>query len=276
MLIALLVFSTGCSRVRFAAAERHEKSGRYEQALQAYLRWAEKSPEHNRAPMAFYRAGRIASNVLGDYALAREIFQRLLNRYGDVADWGSRAEWALFNSPNYFPLIPNAEWVEGDSDTGGWNARIETTCRAREGGAGVVFARRYYAGKQFVRALSVSPIYEKRDLELVEYLNARDVPTVILKYPFETGASWTSVRQRKKVTFTIQGTRTVRVRAGEFKDCLMVRERSEGVSAAWKVEYYAPGVGRVLTTLATATSEKRNTELLSYNLGTGQETEAHP
>ena len=42
-----------------------------------------------------------------------------------------------------------------------------------------------------------------------------------------------------------------------------------GLPSSWKVDYYAPGVGRILTTLATPSFERRNTELLSYDLGDG-------
>jgi hypothetical protein len=99
---------------------------------------------------------------------------------------------------------------------------------------------------------------------------------VILKYPFDKGSRWTSKRGGTGLIYVIDGWATVRVRAGEFKDCLKVREIQQGIDSSWKVDYYAPGVGKVLTTLATADMERRNTELLSYNLMNVAEKYAAP
>jgi hypothetical protein len=168
--------------------------------------------------------------------------------------------------------VVNGHWEEGDSDTGGRNALIRITCRPVEADPQAVLAvRSYYAGDTFLKQLSQNRIYRKENLELQELDKPKDAPTVLLKYPFETGASWSSRRGGRAVTFRIEGTRTVKVKAGEFKDCLVVREQQKGIDSSWKLDYYAPGVGRVLTTLATVAGEKRNTELLSYNLEGGYE-----
>jgi hypothetical protein len=93
----------------------------------------------------------------------------------------------------------------------------------------------------------------------------------LLKYPFEKGTRWTTRRGGASVIFFIEGTETVKVRAGEFANCLKVREIQAGNESSWKVDYYAPGVGKVLTTLATPSTEKRNTELISYQLASDEE-----
>ena len=62
----------------------------------------------------------------------------------------------------------------------------------------------------------------------------------------------------------------VRVRAGEFLHCVKVREQPEGASPSWKYDYYAPGVGRILTTVAGKGFENPNTELISYQTQEGR------
>ena len=51
--------------------------------------------------------------------------------------------------------------------------------------------------------------------------------------------------------------------AGKFTGCLKVREETQGFDS-WRFDYYCPGVGRALTTVAGTDFENPNTELLSY------------
>ncbi|MBI4395969.1 MAG: tetratricopeptide repeat protein [Elusimicrobia bacterium] len=297
----------GCARVHFMAAEKQEKSGRYEQALKAYMRFAERHPEHALAPEALLAAGTLASRTLSDHELSRRLLQSVIDRYGDRKDFGRRAERELFNTPNYFPLVEHGQWEEGDSETGGKNALVKITCRPAEEDpsalsaapsqsegthdapgargelrgqsaarradhpSGALFSRSYYAGTRFVKELSANRIYRKQNLELREYDEKQNGFSVILKHPLEKGTRWTVQRAGKTYAYTIEGTTSVHVTAGAFKDCLVVREQQEGIETSWKKDYYAPGVGKVLTTLATPATEKRNTELLSYDLSNGKE-----
>ncbi len=262
---------SGCAPLEYGWAARQERTGRFEESLKDFLRLADRHPDSGLAPKALFRAGRLASRVLQDQNLARETFQKIIDRYGDRGDWGPRAEWALFITPNYFPLTVNGEWEEGDSDTGGKNALVRTVCRPlKDDPWGALLARSYYAGGRFVKTLSINRLCRKRGLELREYSEGKDSYTVVLKYPFEKGQTWSSQRDGQKMVYTVEGFAAVKVRAGEFQGCLKVREQAAG-APSWKVDYYAPGVGRVLTTLATEAGEKRNTELLSYNLASGEE-----
>ena len=57
------------------------------------------------------------------------------------------------------------------------------------------------------------------------------------------------------------------VMAGDFRECLHVRSYVAGEGVV-KNEYYAPEVGRILTSITTKAGEKRITELASYNIAT--------
>ena len=52
---------------------------------------------------------------------------------------------------------------------------------------------------------------------------------------------------------------------GTFHDCIKVREAQAGLPA-WRYDYYAPGIGRVRTTVAGPRFEKPNTELKSAKI----------
>ncbi|HOW28705.1 MAG TPA: hypothetical protein PK876_09435 [Elusimicrobiota bacterium] len=273
MLAVFILVLSGCGvRYDYARAQRLESKKRFEDALKTYQAVAQKDPKHALAPMALYRAGDLAAKVLGDYVLARRLYSTVMEQYGDKDHWGHKAEWALFNVPNYFPLIPESYWEEGDSETGGNNAKIKVVCKpSEEDPMSVVFVRNYYAGTKFISNLSINRVYKKINLELRESPVKGSQSTVILKYPLEKGTEWMTMRNKDKLRFSIDGFETVRVKAGVFPGCIKVREQLVGQDS-WKYSYYAPGIGLVLTTQASDKSESRITELLAYNLSVGLES----
>jgi len=272
-LLALAFFPTGCGRADLLTARHYERTGQYEKALRLYTRVADRHPRAGAAPQALYSAGRLAADNLLDYPFARRLFQDLADEHGRRGAWKEKAERALLNSPNYFPLIPGARWEEGDSDTGGRNASIRIQCEPLAGAPGsFTLARDYYAGRRQVDSLSSKKIYRKTGLELREAAGSGKAESVVLKYPLSPGATWPCAAGPCEVL----GTADVQVRAGLFRDCLKVKVPLPGVTSSWKVDYYAPGIGKVLTSAATATTEKRNTELLSYNLLDGKEADYVP
>lgn len=270
-LLTLALSAAGCGRIDLWRGAYYERAGRIEEALQCYASVADGRPSSSAAPEALFRAARLSAAALGDYDSARRWHERLIKNYAGQTKWRTRSELALFNTPNYFPLVEGAEWVEGDSDSGGANARIRVTCRAATPGPGYVLARTYFAGDQQVKSLSGSSVFRKEGLELREYPVPGESYGVILKYPFLTDAVWTLSKGGARFQCLIEGLAQVRVRAGLFRDCLKVRVTQAGRGEAWKVEYYAPGVGKVLTSVASAAGERRQTELLSYSLPGAEE-----
>ena len=51
---------------------------------------------------------------------------------------------------------------------------------------------------------------------------------------------------------------------GVFSGCIKVRETDPRFPRSWKFDYFAPGVGRVKTTVGAPGVENPNTELLRY------------
>ena len=65
-----------------------------------------------------------------------------------------------------------------------------------------------------------------------------------------------------KYTIQAEGVK-VTVKAGEFNNCIKVKQQMEGLPS-WIYEYYAPWTGKVLTSVAGPGFENRVTELLKY------------
>ena len=83
MVLPLSFSFLGCARLQLALAERREKKGYGEQALKSYLWVSNHYPRHPLAPRALFQAGLLCSRKLGDDLLARDLLQRVMDRYGD-------------------------------------------------------------------------------------------------------------------------------------------------------------------------------------------------
>ena len=258
----------GCSaQGKLDRAVRWEDRGLYPRALEVYEGFAGGRPGHPRTPEALYRAARIYQKRLQRYEEARDLFERVARGYPQTP-WAKFSREALMDCPDYFPLEPGGRWIYGDSQSGGNNMRAEYAVEAATSAAGVRMIQKIYAGKRFFQTLERR--YLKSEGELREFLSPEDY-TVILKYPFIKGHSWSSLRGGTRLAYSIEEDRAaVRVRAGEFLHCVKVREQPEGASPSWKYDYYAPGVGRILTTVAGKGFENPNTELISYQTQEGR------
>ncbi|MCX5789278.1 MAG: hypothetical protein NTX64_12345 [Elusimicrobia bacterium] len=258
-LAALSASLAACSDRAFKSAVAQERAGAYASAARRFERFASAHPKHPRAAEALVRAGRLYLYVFDRCPEAQPLFERTAREYPDSA-WAEQARRALADCPEFFPLRPGSEWVFVDSQTGGRNMRLELFLRGSEskdgsseiGGAYFAGARRF---QNFHRG------YVKEGWAVWETEGADRVP--ILRYPYRKGSSWSGRRGGKRVDFSIdEENETVQVKAGTFHGCIKVREAQAGLPA-WKYDYYAPGIGRVKTTVAGARFEKPNTELES-------------
>jgi len=227
-------------------------------AAENYARFAEKKPEDRRAPMALYRAAEIYSRELGLCSKAAPIFEKLLKNHPSFP-FRAAAMKDLFICPDYFPADRPMRWTYGDSETGGANARQLVTV-ADWGARGSRVTTRIYAGKTLVTTLKKN--YRFRERDFVEKSGGFD--TIILKYPLEKGLFWTAAPAGRKTRFTVEETGlSVKVRAGEFGNCVKVKQAGDG-APSWIYEYYAPWTGKILTSVAGKDFENRVTELLEY------------
>lgn len=248
-----------------------EKTGKHYKAWEKYQEFAAKNPQHPRAPEAVFRAGWIAQQHFNDCFMADTFYDEVLTRYPESDPWARAAMLQKNNCPDYFPLVAGSKWTEVDSETKGQNARVEITCdsvtgdpKALPSQAGVL-TRQFYAGNKI--SLSTRATYRKDQMELHEFRHDDDkIPSVLLRWPVEAGAKWsTQIDGRLARLEVVSMSAQASVVAGDFSDCLVVRSSFVG-ELSYKNDYYAPGVGRVMSTITTPKGEKRITELSSYQI----------
>jgi hypothetical protein len=262
LLAAGLFAATGCGSREFRSAQKRENAGEFLSAIATYSEFARKNPKAGRTPEAFYRIGEIYRDHLRNYAKARDAFGKSAAA-GAGTDWEARARNAAENCPDYFPFTPGLKKVSGDSDSGGTHMRIEElyavdaktpeTCR---------ITRKIYAGAAEVGREERR--YEKRSGKVFEYAVDGSSPTLLLSPEEGPGKGWTIEQNGKPLSRTVVSDgEQVKVRAGLFSDCLKIKTETPGRAASWKCEYYAPGVGLILTAAGTARGENRISELIS-------------
>ncbi|MBI4347156.1 MAG: hypothetical protein HY553_09900 [Elusimicrobia bacterium] len=246
----------GCGAdVAFDRASARERKGVYAEAAERFAAFADRYRSDPRVPEALVRSARLYTYRLQRCPQAQPLLERAAREH-ESSPWAEEARRALLDCPEYFPMRPRSSWVFVDSQTGGKNMRLEvlvttsTASSAELKGAFFAGTKRF---QEFRRR------YVKEGWAVWEEDGADRVP--ILRYPYREGNAWKARRGGRPVEFRIESSKeTVRVKAGVFHGCLKVREAQLGVPA-WKYDYYAPGVGRVKTTIGGRGFENPNTEL---------------
>jgi len=272
VVFVLAVILFGCtSQSQFMAAKKLEKKGASYKAWKAYQTFVAKNPTHPLAAEALFRAGYLTQTQLGDCDAANSFYDGVMSRYPQSDPWAKAARLQKNSCPDYFPMLPGSQWVEGDSETKGENARIELSIESlHEKNAlpneSARLRRVFYAGNKKFQTTEF--VYRKIKSELLEFPSADDpVCKVVLRWPLEEGAGWITKWNRQTFHYTVAALhQKVKVAAGEFNDCAKIQSYVEG-TAGYRNDYYAAGIGQILTTVETKNAEKRNTELLSYQIG---------
>lgn len=265
-------FITGCTpNAQFDAAKQYEKKGQYYKAWNAYQTFVANNPTHPRAAEAQFRAGFLTQTKLGDCSAANTFYDGVLQRYPQSDPWAKAALLQKDACPDYFPMNPGTTWVEGDSQSQGKNARIEISAESTHEknslpNESARLRRVFYAGEKKFQTTEF--IYRKKNSELLEFTALEDPRCkIILRWPLEEGASWITKFNKQTFHYSVVALhQPITVAAGKFEDCVKIQSSVEG-SAGYKYEYYAPGVGKVLTTVAAKNEERRNTELMSFQAG---------
>jgi hypothetical protein len=257
----LLALSYGTLRAAcdFYGGRFYDETGRYGRAAAALEGFLVREPGGPRACRARLRLGRIYNRRFGRYPEAKRHLEAAARAEGGgLCALEAKAE--LLNCPDYFPLEDGRSWVYGDTASGGRNMRLEVAVRVVAGGK-VSQTSSLFAGKKRISVSSRS--YAKKDWAVWELSGGRE--HMFLRYPFQTGTAWTSGPARGSLAYRIEADGLeVRTKAGVFSGCIKVRESDPRIPQAWKFDYFAPGVGRVKTTVGARGVENPNTELISF------------
>ena len=259
LIFAMLLCAAGwgCSP-RYGDGVALQEQGRFAQAAEKYKVFALKNPTHPDAPKALQAAADLYAVKLGVCRRAKPLLELLVREY-PAHRLPEDIYRRIFVCPDYFPAGPGLKWTYGDSQTLGRNARqvVEVTDHTSRG---AVVKNAFYAGTSLVS--SQKRTYRFADSDFLESQAGR--ATKILSYPLEAGKAWTSSGPEGKLEFRVEAAGLkVKVKAGEFYDCVKVRRRTAGMPS-WIYEYYAPWTGRVLTAVGGPGFENRVTELLKY------------
>lgn len=266
-LMAPALLLAGCGvQQQLAKAQTLEKKGYYVEAGLKYEEIAQRYPKDAVAAEALYRAGSVYQKNLKLFSQAGHYYTRLIEAYPQSSPWAALAREGVMDSPDYYPLKHGSFWIEGDSETGGHNMRAQWDCTRISTGTFSI-RRRIYAGDKMVT--ESTRFYRKEDLQVHEY-DKFPAPRylTLLSYPYFEGKSWKNLFSGHTIVVTVAAKDIpVRVKAGEFVGCIKISEEDRDLPGSIKYNYYAPGVGWILTTTASAGGkEHSNTELLSYKI----------
>lgn len=282
---ALLVLTAtlhfwGCSdRYDFDGAAKLAVVGRHLDAAARYERFADSRSSHELTPEALLRAAEIYNYKLRLPAKAASLYRRLQKDYSSDAAVVERAAKGLLISPDYFPLFNGAEWVEGDSATGGSNMKAVWT--AQEISTGVFrVEKKFFAGHKVVTtrrnyftfkgyALIESAFIPQPAIATATAALAASEPSdgAFLEYPIYHGKKWRRRDGSRVAEITAEFvSEPVVTRAGTFTECLRIAERYSDSPGVTRYNYYSPYVGWALTTISVARGEHRNSELISFKL----------
>lgn len=258
----LLAFAlSACvSEGSFKEAERSEKIGRYPTAIQQYEDFFKLHSRSSDAPRALFRIGEIYRLVIGDFPKARSHYRNIVEWFPQ-SPWAKSAGAALMNCPDYFPFEARGR-IFGDSQSGGDHMRtVETIEPLKDQPNRIRLKREILAGEAKVSSVELE--YEKQAMELKEFQAGNKSGTVIFQFPLAKGKVWETVKENKRVTFTVEDDNAfLDVKAGTFTGCVKLKIQQAEWPDTWKVEYYAPWTGLVLASNATQKRETRIMELL--------------
>ncbi|MFI5348899.1 MAG: tol-pal system YbgF family protein [Elusimicrobiota bacterium] len=260
VLAALAALLAGCDTYHFVAGTWAEDARKPTVALKHYEKFLADRPRDPRSCEVQLRAAEIYRGFgrCGEARMHWEAAVRDFPRSGACAE---RAKVSLLSCPDYFPLDLGRTWVYVDSESRGAAMRLEWEVRRSSGSSSGSIQTVLFAGNRRNREGVES--YEKRDWAV--WRTDAKPPEPFLRYPFGPDQSWSDKRGKALVDWAVVSTtETVKVAAGEFKDCLKVRELDRRYPKTWRYDYYCPDVGRAKTTIGGRGYENPNTELLRY------------
>jgi hypothetical protein len=252
---------TSCDTYHFLAGTWQEDARKPVQALKNYERFIADRPADPRSCEVRLRAAEIYRGW-GRCGEARMHWEAAVRGFPKMKECADRARMSLLSCPDYFPLDKGRTWVYVDSESSGKAMRLDWQVRRATGSVSGSIQTTLYAGSTRNREASES--YEKRDWGV--WRTDANPPEPFLRYPFSKGQSWSGKRGDATVDWTVVSTTAkVKVQAGQFKNCLKVRELDRRYPDTWRYDYYCPDVGRAKTTIGGAGYENPNTELLRFD-----------
>lgn len=250
-------FFTGCSvDYQFKKAEKLKENGKFRGAIKKYGAVIEKNPENPRLPEAIYNIGKIYHHNLEDNPAAKKYYKKVMNEYPET-EWAELSKDLFLKIADYFPLIKNLKWIEVDSSSSGRYMLAKNEIVSVQDNI-FKMTRKLYARDKLIS--SFKKYFKKTKDGIYETNRKGEIIKTVLLFPVEAGRHWTDGRIKYTV---ISRNENISVIAGNFSDCVKIKKQLLGASS-WSYEYYAPEVGKILTTQSAGGREKRITELKEF------------
>ena len=170
---------------------------------------------------------------------------------------------------DYYPMAKGNRWVYATGDhSDRLTYEVDASVRMSNGENAWRMVRNWDLPSKSL--LMVDSIYiVKRENEVVGYSSLGDTtPDVLLRFPLEVGKNWVvSSRDKYTISVTVTALEAVNVSGKTFKRCFKLessRNEQDSVVASGS-EWYAPGVGNVMTIIRKK-SHVRETKLVDYTV----------
>ncbi|MFA5780115.1 MAG: tetratricopeptide repeat protein [Elusimicrobiota bacterium] len=259
ILYSLFSALTGCGvDYQFKSAEKLKASGKFSEAIQKYEKIIEKNPVHPRVAEAIYSIARIYHQNIENVPEAKKSYKRVVNDYPN-SGWVENSKAALLEIADYFPLVKFAKWIEVDSDTFGKymtakNEIIAVTDDIFE------MTRKLYTRGNFISGFK--KYYKKTKAGFYETDKDGKIISTVMLLPVDADKEWLVGNVKYAI---VSKSEEVTVAAGKFSNCVKIKKQLIG-APSWSYEYFAPEVGKILTTQSSGSTEIRITELKEINI----------
>jgi len=248
---------TGCGiDYQFNSAEKLKEAGKFFDAIQKYEKIIRKNPESPKVAEAIYNIARIYHQNLENFYEAKKNYKRVVNNYPN-SNWVENSKAALLEIADYLPLVKFAKWIEVDSDTSGSNMTAKNEIIAVTDDIFEMTRNLFVRGK-FVSGFK--KYYKKTKDGFYETDKGGKVISTVICFPVDAGKEW--LVGNVKYTM-VSKSEEVTVAAGTFSNCVKIKKQLIG-TPSWSYEYFAPEVGKILTTQSSGQTEKRITELKEF------------
>lgn len=248
-IILNILFFSSCSKSILEQAEKLYQNKDYINAVKYYEKYYKLNKKDS--DYAAYMAGMIYSSYLGNCNQGIRAFEFLVKNYPE-SKYYQESYFRSFVCPNYIYPKYNT-LVYGDSSSYGKNAREIINIKSKNFKR-IDFISKIYAGKKLISTQKKYCII--KDNEVLD-----DKNRLIIKYPLSN--SWEYKLNSQKYFVKIENAGKIKVKAGEFENCIMIIEKGDS-TVTENINYYAPEVGRILTTTRYNKKETRIMELISY------------
>ncbi|MEF3280018.1 MAG: hypothetical protein K6357_03525 [Elusimicrobiota bacterium] len=254
-ILIFLFLISACSSNLLKQAEKLYKQKRYPEAAKYFEKYYLNYPKKEKADYAAYYAGLIYSSKLYVCEEAKRSFEFLIKKF-PKSQYYQESYFRFFICPNYvFPKYN--KFYFGDSESYGKNAS-ELIYITKKDYQKIDFTSKIYAGKKLLKTQKKQYII---DANRVLEKNETGVSKIIINYSKEGIWKYSLNGQVYFAKMVYAG--DIKVKAGEFSNCVKVMESVEG-SNTKIITYYAPEIGKILTSSLYEDKETRIMELIKY------------